>query len=106
MQLGREGEDRAKAFLLSQKVEILATNFHSRFGEIDIVAKSAEGVHFIEVKTTQGEDALERITPSKLRKIYKTIDYFLLKHPFTCNYQCDAIIVTKEGIEWIKNISH
>ncbi|MBE0495383.1 MAG: YraN family protein [Campylobacterales bacterium] len=106
MGLGQEGEERARAFLLAQGLNIIATNFHSRFGEIDIVAKSHETLHFIEVKTTKHEDALARITPAKMQKIQKTIAYFLYKHSFTCNYQIDAIIVTKNDLEWLENISY
>ena len=106
MGLGQEGEAKARAFLLDQGLTIIATNFHSRFGEIDIVAKSTKTLHFIEVKSTKHEDALERITPAKMQKIQKTIDYFLYKHAFTCNYQIDAIIVTKNGLEWLENISY
>jgi len=102
---GQNGEDRAKEFLIKQGLKILSSNFHSRFGEIDIIAQSKECVHFIEVKTTKHSDALHRITPQKLQKIVKTIGYYQLKKPFTCNYQIDAIIVTPNSIEWVKNIS-
>lgn len=104
-EVGFEGEKRAQQFLKKRGLKILSFNFHSRFGEIDIVAKSENTIHFIEVKTTKNVDALERITPQKMRKIIKTIGYYQLKNPFTCNYQIDAIIVTPGGIEWIENIS-
>ena len=103
--IGQEGEEKAKAYLKTKGLKILSCNFHSRFGEIDIIAQSESGIHFIEVKTTKHSDALHRITPQKLQKIIQTIGYYQLKNPFTCNYQIDAIIVTPNGIEWIRNIS-
>lgn len=44
------GEDKACKFLKKQGFEILKRNFHSKFGEIDIIAKKDEILHFIEVK--------------------------------------------------------
>lgn len=87
-------------------MEIVAQNFHSRFGEIDIIAKKDEQIHFIEVKATSKDyDALYRITPQKLEKIIKTIGCYLNKNSLNNDYQIDAIIVNDKKIEWIKNIS-
>lgn len=49
------GEDKACNFLKKQGFEILKRNFHSKFGEIDIIAKKDEILHFIEVKFTQND---------------------------------------------------
>ena len=51
---GIVGEDRACAYLKKQGFVILQRNFHSKFGELDIIAKKDEILHFIEVKSTQG----------------------------------------------------
>ena len=82
-------------------------NFHSRFGEIDIIAKEENLLHFIEVKSTsKNYDALYRITPQKLEKIIKTVNYFYIQNELNCDYQIDAIVVNSEKIEWIKNIDY
>ena len=104
--VGLEGEKKARAFLESSGLKVLATNFHSRFGEIDIVAESEEALHFIEVKASMTYDAVVRITPNKYTKILKTIDYYLYRYPQNKDFQVDAIIVFKDEIEWIKNISY
>ncbi|NLC28589.1 MAG: YraN family protein, partial [Campylobacteraceae bacterium] len=54
--IGNLGEKRARDYLLSCGLEILDSNFYSRFGEIDIIAKSKEGIHFVEVKSTKHSD--------------------------------------------------
>jgi putative endonuclease len=41
-----------------------------------------------------------------MNKIIKTINYYLLTHAHSCDYQIDAILVTTENIEIIKNISY
>jgi len=106
LELGKNGEARACEYLKAQGLEILTTNFHSRFGEIDIIAQSKETVHFIEVKASLNYDPIERITQSKYTKILKTIEYYLYRHPVEVDYQVDAIIIKNNNVEWIKNISY
>lgn len=102
--LGQTGEKKAQNYLKRRGFKIVTTNFHSRFGEIDIVATDDEVLHFIEVKTSKNYDPFERITPSKYQKLLKTIDFYLYTHSTTLPYQLDAIIVRDE-VEWVQNIS-
>ncbi len=85
---------------------ICDTNFHSRFGEIDIVAKKDEILHFIEVKYSKNYDPITRITPSKLSKIIKTVDYYLYKKKIDLDYQIDGLLVNDDSFEIIENISY
>ncbi|WP_168236858.1 YraN family protein, partial [Campylobacter fetus] len=48
---GFKGENMAAKYLVSQGFEILEKNFHSKFGEIDIIAKKDDVLHFVEVKS-------------------------------------------------------
>ncbi|MDR3178173.1 MAG: YraN family protein [Campylobacteraceae bacterium] len=101
----RQAEEKAARFLEKAALKIVARNYHSRFGEIDIIAEEESVVHFVEVKATSGSyDPLERITSSKMEKITKTIEYYILKNGIKKEYQIDAVVVTNSGIEWIKNI--
>jgi len=102
---GKEAEKRASLHLQTLGFHILTCNFHSKFGEIDIIALKENILHFCEVKYSKHYDPLERITPSKMAKISKTIQYYFLRYPNTYDYQIDAIIVRPEGIEIIKNLS-
>ncbi|PYG87090.1 putative endonuclease [Ruminiclostridium sufflavum DSM 19573] len=50
--VGHEGEKKAVEYLKENNYEILKTNFRAgRIGEIDIIAKEAQCICFIEVKT-------------------------------------------------------
>lgn len=50
--MGTEGEQKAVDFLIANQYSILKTNYRvGRIGEIDIIAKDAEYICFIEVKT-------------------------------------------------------
>lgn len=103
---GFDAEKRAAKFLKKSGFEILGQNFHSRFGEIDIIAKKGEILHFIEVKATSGDYmAAERVTSAKIAKILKSIDYYLMKNGLNLDFQVDLIVVNNNKIELLENIS-
>ena len=83
-QIGARGEKIAADYLRSQGYEILDANYHSRYGEIDLVAEGDRCVVFVEVKTrTNDRFGLPEasVTPSKLEKIYDTALLWLQDHP-------------------------
>ncbi|MDD3323570.1 MAG: YraN family protein [Sulfurospirillaceae bacterium] len=106
VEAGRISEDRACSYLVNQGYIIVERNFFSRFGEIDIIAKKDGVLHFVEVKYSKNSDPILRITPLKMKKIIKTINFYLLKTSFLGNYEIDALLVTPTEIEIIKNISY
>ena len=87
-QSGKAGEEHIARWLESQGYEILARNFHSRYGEIDIVAQRPPYIAFVEVKA-RVENSLvspfEAITPRKQRKIIATAQEYLRQHPGVSN---------------------
>ena len=102
---GLEAEDKASFYLQKMGYKIIDRNFHSKFGEIDIVASKENVLHFCEVKFSQRSDPILRIIPSKMTKIIKTIGYYFLTKRIHCDYQLDAILVTPEKIEIVHNIT-
>ena len=86
---GFSAEDKACKFLENHGFTILCRNFRSRFGEIDIIAKKDEILHFIEVKATNGEyETAYRLTQSKFETILKipfSAPLFLLIKSCTCS---------------------
>jgi len=100
---GNLAEDRAVEFLQNDGFKIVERNFYSRFGEIDIVALKNEVLHFIEVKSGKGEP-IYKITPSKISKIQKTIEFFLNKTKLDFDYCIDGLIVKDDDIELYENI--
>ena len=59
--IGSLGEDIACKFLKDKGFEIVARNYRKKFGEIDVVAKKAKRLHFVEVKTVSRENLREVI---------------------------------------------
>ncbi|MDE7448198.1 MAG: YraN family protein, partial [Helicobacter sp.] len=47
---GNLAEDKAATFLRHNDFRIVARNFYTRFGEIDIIAIKKDVLHFVEVK--------------------------------------------------------
>lgn len=80
--LGQQGEEVVVHLLQKRGWIILAQNWRSRYGELDIVAKKDQQVLFIEVKTrTSAQFQLSQvITPSKQRKIAITARQFMAEH--------------------------
>ncbi|PZO43990.1 MAG: YraN family protein [Phormidesmis priestleyi] len=98
--LGKYGEELVSQWLLKKNCIVLERRWHSRFGEIDLIAQgdSGEGnlrckmLAFIEVKTrSQGNwdaDGLLAVTRAKQKKLRTTARYFLVRHPHLCELPC------------------
>jgi putative endonuclease len=77
---GRAGEDKAAGFLEDAGMRILARNYRSAYGEIDIVAMDHGVLVFVEVKawkTMSFADIEYSIDKKKQRKIIQTAKFFL-----------------------------
>ncbi|HNW58459.1 MAG TPA: YraN family protein [bacterium] len=70
--VGRAGEDQAARYLEQQGCTILARNFRTRHGEIDLIARDHQVLLFVEIKTCSA-DSFGRpeswVTPLKQRRI-------------------------------------
>ncbi len=96
----------AAKYLVSQGFEILEKNFHSKFGEIDIIAKKDDVLHFVEVKSTSKDyETIYRVTQNKIYKIIKTINFYMLKYDLDLNYQIDIICIEQNKVKFIQNVS-
>lgn len=81
--VGQEGEKAAIEYLKSSGFTVICTNFRTPVGEIDIIAKKDNILHFLEVKSRHGKkmgDPLESLTWTKRKRIRRTAEWFLAKH--------------------------
>lgn len=88
---GKLGEDFTAQLLLEGGYELLARNYHSRWGELDIIARKGSYIVFVEVKTRRPSSLvhpLESVTVQKQEKIVKTALHFLESHPEYQSLQC------------------
>jgi len=80
LRLGKCGEEIAVDFLKEQGYKIIARNYKSRFGEIDIIARDKDTLCFVEVKTRHSDKyglPEEAVTRLKQRQIAKSALSFL-----------------------------
>lgn len=79
---GKKGEDLAVSHLRSLNYEIIAKNYFSSYGEIDIIARQKNLLIFVEVKSRSSnfEAAFSSVSQSKQRKLAKTAMHFLSRH--------------------------
>ncbi len=104
---GKFNEDRAIDFLQDRGFLIVDRNFYAKkYGEIDIVAKKDNVLHFIEVKSSRGSfEPIFNITPAKLNRLIKSIYYYLDKKKLNYAFCIDALIIKDDSIELIENIT-
>ncbi len=105
--LGRIGEKKAEKYLKEQGYKILATNYKTHLGEIDIIAKDKDEIVFVEVKTRKNEDygaPSEAVTREKQKKYFKVSTEYLVKNKLmeaVCRF--DVIEVEDDKINHIKD---
>ena len=107
-------ENLACQFLESKGFKLLHRNFHSRFGEIDLVMQHNDSLVFIEVRYRRTNDfgsGAETITPAKQSKLIKTASVYLQQHAKMNKYPARFDVVSISGsvatgnpeFDWIEN---
>lgn len=83
---GNRGEAAVADYLRKKRYRLLASQYRCRFGEIDLIARSPEGILcFVEVKTRSDKDfarALESVTPAKQKRLRTTAQLYLAQTGF------------------------
>ncbi len=111
--LGRTGEDAGIDLLTAKGYKILDRNYRTPFGEIDAIAKDAEAIVFVEIKTRAsfsiGPPYLS-VTRRKKRRIVQNALFYLSKNNlYGRAWRIDVVSVRMsdcqkvEDIEIIKN---
>jgi len=120
--IGRIGEETACKFLMKQGYQIILRNYRKKWGEIDIIAKKDQLIYFVEVKTVSrdltsigaNENLVshennklaenktsdnyrpeDNIHPWKLKRLFRTIQTYLIENNITesVGWQFDAVTV-------------
>lgn len=109
---GQAAEEAAYLFLQKKGLTLLSKNYRSYVGEIDLVMKDQETIVFIEVRLrskTQFGNAIESITPRKVKRIVQTATRFLQERKWLYTVACRFDIIAIHPIhgimqlEWIQN---
>lgn len=111
---GEAAERHALNYLMRQGLKLVETNYHSRFGEIDLILRDGEVLVFAEVRMRKNDDfggARASITTAKQAKLIKTANQYLTQfaRPPQCRFDAVLLGASNNGapnsdtIEWIKN---
>lgn len=104
---GHLGESLASDYLRKLGFEIVQRNYLKSCGEIDIVAREKETIHFVEVKTVSHETVSElkravsyetwrpeeQVHARKLHQISKAVQVWLSENSYTGNFQIDVLAI-------------
>jgi putative endonuclease len=112
LQLGKDGEAEALRYLKTKGYKIIRSNFRSRLGQIDIIARDGDCLCFIEVKTRTSKKKgrpQEAIGIKKMRQLSKAAlgylrDFQLLGRPARFDVVSIALADSESSrIKLIKN---
>ena len=107
---GAAAERLAAEYLMRQGLTIVARNFRTRAGEIDLIARDGGNLVFVEVRmrsTASHGGAVESITAQKRRRLVAAANGYLamLGREPPCRF--DAILLRSldpSTIEWRQNV--
>jgi putative endonuclease len=103
---GKASEDRASRWLQHRGYSLIASNYHCRFGEIDLVATKACLLVFCEVKQRRSDrfgTPAAQVNHRKQNRILKTARHFLMNNPRYATFQIRFDLISF-GLEnrWIE----
>lgn len=127
--IGELGEKLAEMFLVKHGFTIMERNFTCKAGEIDIICRKGDRVHFIEVKSGTNRNVtrlrgqahetqynpFQNISPMKIERCARTIEFWFSFHMKDVSretkWQMDGIAVLlnpetrKVRIEYLPNVN-
>ena len=105
--IGITGETLAEKYLKENNYKILARNYQTKIGEIDLIAKEEDFIVFVEVKQRASLKygyPREAVTPYKQNKIRQTALCYLKQHNIVdSKVRFDCIEILVDQITHLKN---
>jgi len=109
---GQVAEFKAEKYLIKKGLKLLARNYQTKAGEIDLIMLDKDQLVFIEVRYKQNDawaSSVESVTIQKQRKIIKAAKYYLQKHEGLSRKACRFDVIAMSGelesaqIEWFQH---
>jgi len=103
---GGAAEEEAARFLAAQGLQLIARNYRTRMGEIDLVAREGETLVFVEVRRRSSArfgGAAESVDARKRMRIESAARHFLarLQREPACRF--DVVTLQGDGAcEWLR----
>ena len=109
---GHDAEAAARQWLEARGLSTVSQNWHSRFGELDLVMHDGTSVVFVEVRLRNDHrfgGGGASVTTAKQAGLWRTASLFLAEHPewASCPCRFDVIAARSSAgqyqFEWIPN---
>lgn len=109
--LGAAGESLATAMLKAKGYKIIERNARTRRGELDIIARSPDGVLvFVEVRTRRGaegrERALESISPRKQQRLAELASEYMAASETESDARIDVVTIAVATNGQVMSVDH
>lgn len=105
---GAWGEALAARYLEKKRYKLVAANYRSRFGEIDLIVKDRKFLIFVEVKLRKSDrfaEAFEYVDFHKQNRLRTTAEIYLSQNPTDLQPRFDVIeIYAPEGVDTLKPV--
>ena len=106
--IGFAHERQAAEYLRGKGYRILAQNFYTRFGEIDLVVKDGRYLVFVEVKyraSEKGGHPLETVDARKQNRIRRAAQFYLLRYGYGESTPCrfDVVGILGDEVVHVEN---
>ena len=112
LQIGNAAESQACDYPQQCGLKIITRNYHSPYGELDLVMQDHDHMVFVEVRFrrhNQYGSGADSVTSRKQDKLIKTALYYLQQHPKQAKQPVRFDVVSlsaadgQTDIEWIKD---
>ena len=98
--IGQYWEQRAEHFLLQHGLRLIARNFSTDSGEIDLVMRDVEHVAFVEVRyrsSARFGGAIHSSTAAKQRKLKRCAAIFVSQQKVWSNHPCRFDVIAYDA---------
>ena len=109
MSTGAQAEQWAVQYLQQHGLKLVAQNYRSRFGEIDLIMQDGTSLVFVEVRLRRNANfggAAASIDANKQQRIIRTAHQYLARLARTPPCRFDALLLDDmkgENVQWLKN---
>lgn len=105
---GAWGEALAAEYLRKKRYKLVASGYHSRFGEIDLIVENSKSIVFVEVKLRKNNyfaEAMEYVDSHKQDRLRVTASMYLSQNPSKLQPRFDVVeIYAPQGVQTEKPV--
>jgi putative endonuclease len=107
IEIGATGEDRAVDYLVRSGMRIVERNYRCKLGELDVIARDADTLVFVEVRSRRSAEygnALDAISWHKRRRVSRmAMAYVAARKPRFVEARFDVVAITGDEVVHVKD---